>query len=134
MRPSNYPLTLYCGTTLDAAALSFVYKQGGAVVDLTNFTAVAQARTASGSLIFDWSSANAHIVIDGLTGTVSFAVTAEETSALAAHIKANKPSTFVAGLPTYEVGVWALELTSAAGRVIRLVEGVLSLSPETVRV
>jgi len=133
MRPSNYPLTIYCGTTLDADALSFVYKQGGVIVNLTDYTASAQARTANGDLIFDWSTANGHMAIDGPAGSTNFVVTAAETSALATHIKSGKPSSLTSGLATYEVGAWALELTSPTGRVIRLVEGVLTLSPEIVR-
>lgn len=132
MRPSLYPLTVYCGTTLDAAALSFVYKQGGVVVDLTGFTAAAQGRTRTGGLVFDWTTANSHIVIDGPTGTISFDVSAAESSALTAHTKGVKPTAQSSGLVTYDVGTWALELTSPTGRVVRLVEGPLALSPEIV--
>ena len=45
MAPGIYHLSIYCGTTLDADSLHFVYQSpSGAAVDLTGYSAQAQAR------------------------------------------------------------------------------------------
>ena len=85
----------------------------GTVFDLTDYTAELQVRETA-------SSASAVITktptITVLTGVVSWAFTAAETSGL-----------------TASKYVYAIELTHTDGTVIRFIEGDITVSPEVVR-
>ena len=127
MTPGVYNLTIYCGTTQDAATLRFTYKVGTTPVNLSGFSARAQARGPKG-LIFSASSANGTILLGGADGTIALQFSAEDTSAM-----------WRDGLPGYQTpggtllyhaGAWDLELQSADARVTRLLAGKLFLSPE----
>lgn len=84
-------------------------------VSLTGYTARMQIRpsVAATEVILELSTSNGRIVI-GASGTIDLKLTPAETSALKA-------------------GVYDLELTDASGRVTRLIEGKLNLSPEVTR-
>lgn len=93
---------------------SLVYtNDDGSLFDLTDFTAELQVRETV-------SSAEAALtvepVLDPLTATISWEFTATQTSTLTA--------------PNY---VYAMELYGPDGYVIRLLEGVVTVSPEVVR-
>ena len=93
---------------------SLIYtNDDGSLFDLTGFTAELQVRATV-------ASANPTLTvtpdIDVETATVSWDFTATQTSALTA--------------PTY---VYAMELYGPDDLVIRLIEGVITVSPEVVR-
>ena len=128
MKPGYYPLTIYCGTTLDAAALSFTYKVADVPVDLTGASIRASCRNAKGELMFDWSTANGKMVLDGPAGRIDFAVTAEETAALSTlklplHGNDNN-------MPVFLLGAWSMEIVT--DRVERLIQGPCYISKEHV--
>jgi hypothetical protein len=93
---------------------SLVYtNDDGSLFDLTDFTAVLQVRETVAS---EDATLTVAPDIDPETATVSWSFSAEETSSLTA--------------PTY---VYAMELYGPDELVIRLIEGVITVSPEIVR-
>ena len=131
MKPAVYDLTIYCGATVDAGTLTFTYKIGGVAVDLTGYSARSQARDADDQLIFDLTSLNGGITLGGAAGTISLNLDAQATSALWTGDGSLDSATNGASL--YERGVWDLELVAPNGRVQRLIQGRLLLSPEVTR-
>ncbi len=84
----------------------------GAVVDLTGYTAAAQIRK-------HYTSSNAT--------SFSVAVTAD-TGAVVLSLSANATANLAAGRYVYDV-----ELTDGAGRISRIVEGIVTISPNVTR-
>lgn len=114
---ASHDLTIPQGSTWTQR---MTYKSGSpaALVNLTSYTARMQARTsysaASPSLTL--TTENGRIALGGAAGTIDLSITATDTAALPA------------GRYVYD-----LELVSAGGLVKRLVEGVLTVSPEVTR-
>ena len=125
MRPANFDLTIYCGTTLDAEVLRFTYKVGGVPVDLTGFVGRCSAKGQKG-WVFNTSTENGQLTLGGASGQITLNFTAAETSAMwkPGLTPANREGTL------YFAGTWDLEIESADGRVQRLLEGRVLLSPE----
>lgn len=130
MKPANYTLVIYAGTTLDSAALNFTYKVGTTAVDLTGASVRAMGRNPRGEVLFDWSTANGKLSLDAPNGVIGFNVTAAETSALGS--VPGPLHGYEAGAALYVVGNWALEITAADGRVSRLMQGSVQVSREVV--
>lgn len=84
----------------------------GAPVDLTGYTAAAQIRK-------HYTSSNAV--------SFSVAVTAD-TGAVVLQLSANATANLYAGRYVYDV-----ELTDGAGRISRIVEGIVTISPNVTR-
>jgi hypothetical protein len=131
MKPAVYDLTIYCGTTVDAGTLTFTYKVSGVAVNLTGYSARSQARDADDGLIFDLTSLNGGITLGGAAGTISLNLDAQATSAL--WTGEGSLDSAANGAALYDRGVWDLELIAANGRVQRLIQGRLLLSPEVTR-
>lgn len=131
MKPAVYDLTIYCGTTVDAGTLTFTYKVNGVAVNLTGYSARSQARDADDGLIFDLTSVNGGITLGGAAGTISLSLDAQATSALWTGDGAIDSA--ASGAALYDRGVWDLELIAPNGRVQRLIQGRLLLSPEVTR-
>jgi hypothetical protein len=90
----------------------------GTAIDLTNYTARAQARLTydTSTTIFSLTSSSG-ITLGGAAGTIALVIAAGTTAALTAPWS----------------GVWDLELVSGAGIVTRLLEGTANVSPEVTR-
>jgi len=90
----------------------------GTAIDLTNYTARAQARLTydTSTTIFSLTSSSG-ITLGGAAGTIALVLAAGSTAALTAPWS----------------GVWDLELVSGAGIVTRLLEGTANVSPEVTR-
>jgi len=95
---------------------------------LTGYSAQAQARSEDGTLIFDLRSADGGIVLSGAEGSISLRLSAAQTAALWRPGLAPYSGNRSADL--YVAGRWDMELTDPAGRVLRLLQGKLLLSPE----
>lgn len=93
------------------------------IIDLTGFTAHMQARAdvTDALPVLDWSTAAGELVIDGPTGTITFAVPAATTGLIPTN------NEFVSL-------VYDLILTASGGQAERLVQGVLNISPSVTRV
>lgn len=91
----------------------------GTPVNLTGYTAAMQVRQQYSSETADLTltTSNGGIAITGATGVVVVTMTDEQTGALDE------------GYYVYD-----LELTSAGGQVIRLIQGQLTVAPEVTRV
>jgi hypothetical protein len=90
----------------------------GTAIDLTGYTARAQARLTydTSTTIFSLTSSSG-ITLGGAAGTIAIVIAAGTTATLAAPWS----------------GVWDLELVSGAGIVTRLLEGTANVSPEVTR-
>lgn len=127
MSPATYDLTIYCGTTVDAATMTFTYKVSNEVVDLTGYTARSLARGKHG-VLFDLDSETGGITLGGAAGTVAINLSAAQTSAMwVDDLLAQKHPQ---GQEVYVAGKWDLKLTSPSGRAVRLMQGRVLLSPE----
>lgn len=130
MSPATYDLTIYCGTTVDAATTSFIYRVSGEVVNLTGYAARSQARGKKG-LLFDLTTDNGGILLGGVAGSIALQMSDAQTSALWSEgLVAQKTP---GGPDVYVGGRWDLELISPSGRVSRLIHGRLLLSPEVTK-
>lgn len=130
MIPATYPFTIYCGTTLDADALNFTYKVDGVPVDLTGCSVQMSCRNSRGELLFDWSTTNGKLVLDGANGRITGNITAVETSELnLLHLPVYSIEN---EMPVYMLGLWCLEITTVSGRVDRLLHGPAYVSKEYV--
>lgn len=98
----------------------FTWKTGSpaAAVNLTGYTARMHFRTSysAASATLELTTGNNRIALGGALGTITLTLTATETAALAA------------GRYVYD-----LELVSGGGLVTRLVEGIVTVSPEVTR-
>lgn len=95
----NLEIPQYSGYSFD-----FTYKIDNALVDLTNFTGLAQIRDQEDRLQTSFA-----IALGGALGTVSLSLTAAQTSKL-------------------KVGKWDLLLTSGGGQPNRLIQGEISIN------
>ena len=113
MAAAKLNLTIEQGTTF-AKRLTWRDKNKRPV-PLTGYTARMQVRptAASAEIITELSTANGRITL-GELGVIQLNLTASETSALKA-------------------GVYDLEMTDGDGRVTRLIEGKINVSPEVTR-
>jgi len=97
---------------------TFLYKtSGGDVIDLSNYTARMQIReTVDGDTALYEGDTDDDITITGATGSVYLEIPAATTAAW-----------------TWTRGVYDLEVVSAAGKVTRIVQGKVRVSPEVTR-
>lgn len=97
-----------------------VYKSGSpaTAVNLTGDSARMQARPSywSSAVTVELTSANGRITLGTTNGNITLVLTAAETAALAA------------GRYVYD-----LELVSSGGQVKRIIEGILTVTPEVTR-
>lgn len=121
MKPTNFPLTIYGGVTLDQTALAFTYKVDNTPLDLTNVSIVASCKRPSGESVFTWSTENGAIKTDPLAGAFWPDISAEETRALEQYAQQVLRSD--AGMPIYLLGVWVLDMHFPDSRVVRLLQG-----------
>ena len=87
-------------------------------VDLTDWTAEMDIRLKVDDVapLIELSTLNSRIVLGGVTGTINLLIDAADTEAL-----------------SFKKGVYDLELTDIAGKVIRLIEGKVTLTTEVTR-
>ena len=119
--PGAYNPTIYAGATWDVTLGPIT--QGTAVVDLTGYDARLMARESYPGTAVALSMGTASgITLGGTAGTVRLVQTATQTAALGS----------AAGYETAQY-VYDLELQSAGGEVTRLLQGLLTVSPEATR-
>lgn len=125
--PGRHDFLLPAGASLDK---SFVWKSGSTVVNITGFTGRCQfRRTMDATPALDLTTANGGVVIDGTAG--QFTLVADETMTGALFPDAEY-------VPTVDLGTvikyfYDVELVDSAGKVFRLVEGEVSVMPQTTR-
>lgn len=115
----------------NAAEIELVIEQGasfsyvitwqddaGVAIDLTGYTARAQGRDSysASAKIYDLTTENGGLSINGAAGEVTMTLTAAATAAM-----------------TFSKGRHDLEVVSGGGMVYRLIEGPLRLSREVTR-
>lgn len=90
------------------------YDANNQLVDLTGYSALMEVRTdpASAAVVFSASTANGRVLLGGTAGTVEL----------------NVPASVTQGLDPEVSYVYDLTLTSSAGDVTRLLDGVLTVS------
>jgi hypothetical protein len=132
---AKYDLIILAGEGIDPTTLSFRWKDNsGAVVDLTGWAGRSQIRSdwADGPPLADWSTANSKMILGGASGTISFNVSASETSALWSPNLKKSPLKYV-GRETRVLGFWDIELTPPNSAVRRFVQGDVWIVPEATR-
>lgn len=117
--PGLYNWTWYAGQTLDQ---TFTVTSGTAVVDLTGYTGAMKARTDYAASTAVITLGTASITLGGTAGTIRVQQTAAQTAAIGS----------AAGYAQTNY-VYDLELTSGGGEVTRLLQGLLTISPEATR-
>lgn len=113
---STYNISIDQGATY---TLAISYKDSnGAAINLTNYTAAMQLRSTYTSVdaVLSLSSPSNGIVITGATGLISITITDTQTSALSSN-------NFV----------YDLEITSSSNVKTRLIQGIVTVSPEVTR-
>ncbi|UZZ64585.1 hypothetical protein [Curvibacter phage PCA1] len=126
MKPANYPLTIYGGTTFDKSCLLFTYKVSGVPVDITGFTVRAICRSHNGTAAFEWSTETGTLVTDPVAGQIWPDVSAEQTQALETF--AGPVARHDNGFAVHTLGVYTLETVSPSGRVVRLLQGAVYIA------
>jgi hypothetical protein len=113
---ASHDLTIPAGATY-SQTLNWKTGSPAAFVNTTNFTARMQLRTSysAASASLELTTANGRISLTN-AGVITLSLTATETAALAA------------GRYVYD-----LEMVSSGGQVTRLLEGVVTVSPEVTR-
>lgn len=113
--PGVYDFTIRQGGTFSRR---LTWKDdAGAPINLTGFTARMQIRTPeNGSILLSLTTENGGIVLGGVAGTITLAITAAATAAL-----------------DWVYGRYDLELISAGGEVTPLLEGRVILDREVTR-
>lgn len=113
---SSHDLTIPAGATY-SQTINWKTGSPAAFVNTTGYSARMQLRTSysAASASLDLTTANGRISLTN-AGVITLALTATETAALAA------------GRYVYD-----LELVSSGGQVTRLLEGVVTVSPEVTR-
>jgi hypothetical protein len=113
---ASHDLTIPAGATY-SQTLNWKTGSPAAFVNTTNFTARMQLRTSysAASASLELTTANGRITLTN-AGVITLLLTATETAALAA------------GRYVYD-----LEMVSSGGQVTRLLEGVVTVSPEVTR-
>jgi hypothetical protein len=113
---STYNIIIDQGATY---TLAISYKDSnGAAINLTNYTAAMQLRSTYTSVdaVLSLSSPSNGIVITGATGLISITITDTQTAALSSN-------NFV----------YDLEITSSSNVKTRLIQGIVTISPEVTR-
>ena len=116
MKPAGYDIEIIQGQTF---ARAVVWKDSdGEPIDLTGYGARMQVRRskASPDVLFELTTANGRVAIDGAAGKVTLTITAEESAAF-----------------TWRRGVYDLELEAGDGVVRRLLEGAVEVNREVTR-
>jgi hypothetical protein len=116
MKPAAYDIEIIQGQTFDCPV---VWKDGdGEPIDLTGYSARMQIRRskASPDVLFELTTGNGRIAIDGPAGKATLTITAEESAAF-----------------TWRRGVYDLELVAADSVVRRLLEGAVEVNREVTR-
>jgi hypothetical protein len=111
-----YNFTIEQGTTY---AEVFTWQQAnGSAINLTGYTGRMQLRDriVEGPLIAEISTALGTMTLGGAAGTITITVDAATTSSW-----------------SFQTAVYDLELTSAAGVVVRLLKGKIRLDPQVTR-
>lgn len=113
IKPGRYNITAYQGATYD---LDLTWTTGGSAVNLTNYTAAMQVRTAANASTAVISLTNGSgITLGGTAGTINI------------NIGATTMGSATAGQYVYD-----LELNSG-GTVYRLIQGTFSIQAEVTR-
>lgn len=115
MNPGRYNITVYNGTTFSLAPSWII---NNVPVNLTGYSADMQVRDVSNNLIVEMSTANGRAVITAATGTITFTLTATETSAV------NLP----AGTYSYDINLTAPDTT-----VYKILQGVFVVNASVVQ-
>ena len=116
MAAGRYNIKIEQGATF---RFEIVYRDSNsAIVNLTGYTARMQIRPipSSATILVNASTANGKIVITPLLGQIVVSLTATETAAL-----------------DFTSARYDLEIEASNGTVTRLIEGVVTLSPEVTR-
>ena len=115
--PGRYDFTIYQGATFNRV-LTWKVGTPATNVNLTNYTARMQLRTtpAATASVLELTTANARIILGGSSGTITLAISAADTAALAANQYA-----------------YDLELIAGNGEVTRLLEGFATVDAEVTR-
>jgi hypothetical protein len=97
---------------------TLLVKQGGLPFDLTSYTVRMQVRRSYSveALLLELTESNGRILVDPEEGRIDLSIDAEDTEAL-----------------SFKDGVYDLEIESVGGEVTRLLQGVVTLSPEVTR-
>ncbi|MDK2957814.1 MAG: hypothetical protein PWQ57_3312 [Desulfovibrionales bacterium] len=116
MSVKKVKLTIPQGSTY-VHTFSYVDSDGDAV-SLLNFTARMQFResAAAEAALYEGTTENGHIVINGPAGSVQLKISAATTAAW-----------------TFTYAVYDLEIVSPLGVVTRLVQGSVKVTPEVTR-
>jgi len=120
--PGTWNPTIWAGATWDVTLGPIT--NGTAVVDLTGYDARLMARESyPGTVVaLSMGTADGSIVLGGTAGTIRLVQTATQTAAL--------------GSATGQVQtqyVYDLELQSGGGEVTRLLQGIITVAPESTR-
>jgi hypothetical protein len=112
MAATTYDILIEQGATLQPVV---TYKESGAAINLTGYTARMQVRSTleSAEALIELTTANGRIALGGSAGTITLTISATDTAAL-----------------TAGRGVYDLELVSGSGIVTRFLQGVAP-SPAT---
>lgn len=112
-RAVTVPLIIQQGA--DFSHVLGLQNSDGTVFVLTGYSAKMQVREVVGSavILLELSTTNNRIAINGLAGQMTLTLANALTTAM-----------------TWRSGVYALEITSGAGLVTRVMEGSITLSPE----
>jgi hypothetical protein len=115
MSAGMYDLDIEQGATF---LRSFYWKTDGAIVNLTGYSAKLQMRetAASEDVLFEASTANGKLEIDGDDGQIDLTITAAETEAF-----------------EWRTAKYDLELTSPSGTLTRLLRGNVQVSQEVTK-
>ena len=115
MAATTYDILIEQGATYSQVV---TYKESGAAVNLTGYTARMQVRATleSASTLVELTTANSRIALGGAAGTITLTISATDTEAL-----------------TAGRGVYDLELVSGSGIVTRLLQGVATISRNVTR-
>lgn len=110
----TYPIFIKQGATFQ---ITITWEVGGALVDITGYTARLQARTSIAvTTTFISLTDGAGLTLGGVAGTIIVDLTAAETAAI-----------------TETIGVYDLELESPGGTVTRLLQGSVTINQEVTR-
>lgn len=113
IKPGKYNITAYQGATYD---LNLTWTIGGTAVNLTNYSAAMQVRTAANSTATVFSLTNGTgITLGGTAGTIAINISSESMGAAS-------PGQYV----------YDLELDSGA-TVTRLIQGTFQIQAEVTR-
>ena len=115
--PGRYDFTIYQGASFDR---TFTWRVGASstLVNLSGYTGRMQVRSTVGAptTIVELTTSNGRMTLGGAAGAIALAITATDTTTLAA------------GQYVYD-----MEMVSSGGEVTRLLEGRATISAEVTR-